>query len=453
MSIYNKPYQIILILILFAFGSCSETYMGIDQIKSDSTKPDKVIVNEVTPRPGALEIDFSLPTGNANIAEVIASYNDKDGNKRQFNVSRYNSTILVEGFIGGNEVEVELVAVTSSGIRSDITYVVASPQKSSVEIAFESLQVASTFGGVKIDWKNPNGDLLAIHVLTEDSLDKYETTLEEDPTKIIYTSDSLQTSFSIRPYEPRKQNFGFQISDKWGNRTDTLQVSLTPLKEERLNYENVVALTTFNPRYNAGNQDYDQYAIDPVTGIQNDATYHNSSSFGPKTMFDGQKTAQQAYFYKFIKNYNDPDPVNHEMIHTVYSTFDLKCDIKISRFLLFQRTNYTYHYNRSSPKRFRLWGTDDSNPNWTTNFPETWTLIGEYVGEEPGDRNNLTPEEVERFMENNEFLAEEDNVNPDANPTKSFRYLRIEWLETYNKSEPYFTLNELEMYGDISNTY
>lgn len=440
----------LLCLLMF---SCNDSYMGVEQVKTDTTKPDKIIVNEIIPKSGALEIHFSLPEGHEDIAEVIASYFDKNGQKREFSVSRYSSQILVEGFTGTDEVTIELICVDSSGNESDVTYVKESPLVSSIELAFESLNAISTFGGVRIEWQNPAGNLLAIHVLTEDNVNKYETTLVEDPTKIIYTSDSLKTSTSIRPYDARVQKFGFLISDKWGNRSDTLVLSLTPLREERLNYNRVIALTVFNPRYNAGNQDYDQYAIDPVTGIQNDATYHNSSTYSAQTMFDGQKTAQQAYFYKFIKNYNDPDPVNHEIIHTVYSTFDLRCDIKISRFLIFPRTSYTYHYNRSSPKRFRFWGTDDSNPDRFTKFPETWTLIGEWEGVEPGDRDNLTPEEVEYFLENNEFLAEEDNVNPDATPDARFRYLRIEWLETYNKNEGYYSVNELEMYGDISATY
>jgi len=427
--------------------------MGVEQVKKDSTKPGKVIVNKVIPKTGALEIHFSLPEGDADIAEIIASYFDKNGRKREFSVSRYNPTILVEGFTGTSEVTVELIAKNNSGNSSDITYAKGAPLVSSVELAFESLRVVPTFGGIRLDWENPVGNLLAIHILVEDNLDKYETILEEDPTKTIYTSDSLRTFFSVRPYDARIQKFGFQISDKWGNRTDTLIVSLTPLKEERLDYNRVVALTTFNPRYNAGNLDWDQFAIDPITGIQNDAIYHNNSSFAAQTMFDGQKTAQQAYFYKYVKNYNDPDPVNHEIIHTTYSTFDLRCDIKISRFLFFQRVDATYRYNRSSPKRFRFWGTDDSNPNWSSKFPETWTLIGEYVGVEPADRNNLTPEEIEFFTQNNEFLAEEDNVNPDASPITSFRYLRIEWLETYNKTQEYYSLNEIEMYGDISKTY
>lgn len=451
MSRYINNYFVAL-LFSFMMISCGE-YMGVEQVKKDSAKPGKLVVNKVIPKTGALEIHFSLPEGDADISEVIASYFDKNGDKKLFSTSRYSPTILVEGFTGTDEVTVELTVRDSSGNSSDITYVKESPLISSIELAFESLKATPTFGGVKLEWQNPAGNQLAIHVLTEDNVDKYENTLEEDPTKTIYTSDSLKTSLPVRPYDARIQKFGFQISDKWGNRSDTLIVSLTPLKEERLNYNKVVALTTFKPRYNAGNQDWDQFAIDPVTGIQNDATYHSSTTYGPGSLFNGQKTAQEGYFYKFIKNYNDPDPVNHETVHTAYSTFDLKCDIKISRFLFFQRTNYTYHYNRSSPKRFRFWGTDDSNPNWTTKFPETWTLIGEYVGVEPADRDNLTPEEVEFFMENNEFLAEENNVNPDARPTTSFRYLRIEWLETYNKTEPYYTLNEIEMYGDISKTY
>ncbi|WP_286845617.1 DUF5126 domain-containing protein [Proteiniphilum sp. UBA5310] len=443
-------------LVLFTgallFASCNDSYMGVEQVKTGSTKPDKIIVNDVVAKPGALEIHFTLPKGNENISKVEASYINKLGKKKEFSVSRYSSFILVEGFTGTNDVTVEIVCVDNSGNVSDITYVKKAPLVSSVELAFQSMIVNPAFGGVKIEWQNPAGNLLAIHVLNEDNIDKYETSLEEDPSKIIYSSESINTYAYVRPYDSRQQQFGFVISDKWGNRTDTLILSITPYKEERVDYRNIKALSTFNYSLYAGSRDYDQYGLNKTTDIQNDGNYHGAS-YGPETIFDNNRGGQQFYMYKYIKNFADGDPTTNELIHTAYSTYNLNADVRLSRIKLFQRTHYTYHYNRSSPKRFRIWGTDDSNVQWSSKFPDTWTLIGEYVGREPEDRNNLTPEEIEYFLENNEFMIDEDNVNLDARPTTSFRYMRIEWLETYDQNIPYYTLNELEMYGDVIRKY
>lgn len=432
--------------------SCTDSYMGVEQVKTDSTKPGKVVVNQVVSKPGALEIHFELPKGNENIAHVEASYINKQGKKMEFSVSRYTSTILVEGFTGTDEVTVELVCVDNSGNVSDITLVKDSPLTSTVEIAFNSLKISPTFGGIKVDWKNDAGNHLAFHVLVEDSLDKYEMVLEEDPNQVIYSSDSLLTYAFVRPFEHREQKFGITVSDKWGNRTDTLITSLIPYKEERIPYDKVTDLNWFNYSYHNNSRDYHTHGVDPITGLQNDGNYHGTS-YGVSTIFNNNLISRGYYIYKFIKNLSDGDASTNEMVHTVYSSMNLNVDCRLNRFKLYQRTHESYWYNRSSPKRFRIWGTDDSKPNAAVDFPGSWTLIGEYVGREPEDRNNLTQEEIEYFLEHNEFLVEEDNVNPDANPTASFRYMRIEWMESYDKNIPYYTLAEFVMYGEVLKKY
>ena len=224
-NIYKYLVAIISTLMFFA---CTDSYMGVEQVKTDSSKPDKVSIRKVVQKTGALEIHFDLPKGNENISQVEASYFNKQGVKMEFNVSRYTSVILVEGFTGTDEVTVELVCVDNSGNISDVTYVKDTPLISSVELALKSLKVTPAFGGVKVEWENLAGNMLAIHVLAEDNLDKYETILEEDPTKIIYTSDSLNTYAYVRPFDSRQQQFGFLVSDKWGNRTDTIITLMPP---------------------------------------------------------------------------------------------------------------------------------------------------------------------------------------------------------------------------------
>ena len=95
--------------------ACADSYSGIEQIKTSSEKPEKITVNEVISKSGALEIYFTLPKGNPHIAQVVASYINKQGKKMEFKVSRYSSSILVEGFTGTNEVTVELTCIDNSG--------------------------------------------------------------------------------------------------------------------------------------------------------------------------------------------------------------------------------------------------------------------------------------------------------------------------------------------------
>jgi len=432
--------------------ACTDSYMGIEQIKTSSEKPDKISVREVIPKSGALEIHFTLPKGNPNIVQVVATYTNKRGKEMEFKVSRYSSSILVEGFIGTEEMTVELVCIDSSGNESDVTVVKAAPLISPVEIALQTMKVEPAFGGIKVEWQNAHANPFVIHVLAEDTLQKGVGSLVEDLSKAIYSSDSLKTFAYVRQYPSKEQKFGFIVSDKWGNRTDTLINKLTPYKEELIDYSRVKAITFFNPTFYGGSRDYDTYAINPATGIQNDGNCHGTGN-APQTMFNGVITGTLFYCYKFVHNLKDPDPANRIFEQNVYATFDLNMEVRLSRVKIYPRPTITYTYNRSSVKRFRIWGTNDDNSERWSKFPGNWTLIGEYVGREPAKRDNLTPEEIEYFNFNQEYTISEDNVNSEAHTTATFRYMRLQLMETYNPTIPYYTINEFEMYGDIQQYY
>jgi hypothetical protein len=434
--------------------SCGDSYLGIEQVVTDTTPPEKVTVKEVVAKSGALEIRFSLPTGDPDIAQVVAHYKNQRNESVEFKVSRYSSSIVVEGFAGTDEKTVELICIDASGNKSEVTLVKAAPLLSPVEVAFNTLDVEPTFGGVKLEWENKEAQPFAIHVLTEDVLQVGVVSLVEDPLKTIYNRDSVKTSSYVRYYPSSEQKFGFVISDKWGNRTDTLIRYITPFAEERIPPSRIKAVTFFNPTTYGGSRDYDMYAVNQATGIQNDANAHGNA-YVAQTIFNGDNvtTANQYYAYKFVKNFLDPNPANREIVNDVYSTFDLNMDVQLSRVVLFPRTHISYTYARSSPKRFRIWGTNDSNSQRWTKFPEGWTLIGEYVGPDPATPGSPTAEEIEWFNFNQEYSIIDGNVNPDASPSASFRYMRLQLMDSYNANEAYYTINEIEMYGVVEREY
>lgn len=450
----NKYIGFLLVAVTTSMGmvSCTKSYLGIEQVKTDSSKPDKVIVNEVIAKSGALDIQFTLPKGNPNISQIVASYINNQGKKVEFKVSRYSSSILVEGLTGTNEVNIDLVAVTSSGIVSDITVVKAAPLLSPIELALNSLKIEPAFGGLKVEWQNLNANPFIIHVLAEDVLQKGVVSLVEDPTKTIYTRDSLKTLAYVRQYPSVEKKFGFVVSDKWGNRTDTLITFVTPYKEEEVDYKLVKAVTFFNPTLFNGSRDYDTYAINPATGLQNDGNSHAAGN-APQTIFNGVKTGNLFYGYKFVKNLSNPDPSTRITVNDFYLTFNLNMNVRLSRVKIYPRTALVYTYTRSSVKRFRIWGTNDANAQKWVKFPDTWTLIGEYVGKDPVNLASLTAEEIQWFNENQEYSISEDNVNPNAHPTEPFRYMRIQLMETYNRNEAFYTINEFQMFGNILNYY
>ncbi|RIJ50423.1 DUF5126 domain-containing protein [Maribellus luteus] len=448
----NISSLLILIISTLLMITCTDSYMGIEQVKTSSVKPEKITIKEVVPKSGALEIHFTLPKGNPDISQVVASYINKQGEKMEFKVSRYSSFILVEGFIGTSERTVELACIDNSGNQSETTVVKAAPLISPVELALQTMKIEPAFGGIKVEWENPQGNPFVIHVLTADTLQKGIVSLEEDLKQVIYSRDSTNTFAYIRPYAAIKQDFGFYVSDKWKNKTDTLIGSFTPFKEELIDFNLVEPVTYFNPTYYGGSRDYDTYAINPATGIQNDGNCHGSN-FGPHKMFNGVITANDYYVYKFVRNLTDPDKSKQELEQNAYATFDLHMEVRLSRVKIYPRPSSSYTYNRSSVKRFRIWGTNDANTEKWAKFPETWTLIGEYVGKEPVSRDNLTAEEIEYFNYNQEYTISEDNVNPEAQTTATFRYMRLQLMESYNPVISYYTINEFEMFGDIQQYY
>lgn len=451
MKRYLSTFLVVLITSL-VIVSCRDSYLGIEQVKTSSEKPEKVILNRVIPKSGSLEIQFTLPKGNPNISQIVASYVNKAGKKMEFKASRYSSSILVEGFTGTAEVSVELACIDASGNVSDVTLVKAAPLISPIELALSTMKIEPAFGGIKVEWENSHANPFIIHVLAEDVLEKGVISLVEDPTKTIYTRDSLNTFAYVRQYPSVEKKFGFAVSDKWGNRTDTLITSLTPYKEEQIDYKYVKAVTFFNPTLFAGSRDYGTYAINSATGLQNDGNSHAAGN-APQTMFNGVVSGNLFYGYKFVKNLLDPDPANRVTVHDFYATFNLNMDVRLSRVKIYPRVALVYTYTRSSVKRFRIWGTNDANSLKWTKFPETWTLVGEYVGKDPVNLGSLTAEEIEFFNLKQEYSISEDNVNPSAHPTQSFRYMRLQLMETYNRNEAFYTINEFQMFGDIQKYY
>ncbi len=432
--------------------SCMKSYLGIEQLDLGTDKPEKLTVNKVVPKSGSLEIHFTLPKGNPNNAQVVATYKNKAGRNVEFKVSRYSNVILVEGFTGTDEVKVELVCVDESGNKSDVTLVTEKPLLSPVEIAMQSLVASPAFGGVKLEWENKQAHPFAIHVLTEDEIQKGVRTLMEDPSKTIYSSDSLNTAIYLRQYENVEQPFGFVLSDKWGNRTDTLVRRITPYKEDIIDYNRVQEVAYFNPSYGTAGKDYSLYGVDPITGIQNDGTSH-SASFRPQTMFNGVTAANNFLAYKFFMLPAGQPTSQRTFVQDLYVTFDMNMDLRLSRVQIYPRPSASYLYARSSVKRFRIWGTNDANSARWSAFPEGWTLIGEYVGKEPANRASITQEETDYFYNRQEYTISEDNVNPEASPTESFRYMRLQLMETYTPNETFYTINEFKLFGEVINTY
>lgn len=451
---YKKIKQTIALTGTLLLTACSQSYDGLEIIQTDNIPPQKLTITEVVPKPGALEIHYELSKQDKDVAQIVASYT-KNGEKKEFNTSRYVSSILVEGFMGPAEQTVDLQVVDNSGNTSEITQVKATPLKSPVEEAFEALHAEQAFGGVRLSWKNTSGDFLTIHVLTNDTLQiKGDTVFIEDPSKIIYTRDtvSANTFTYIRNYPPVEQKFGFSITDKWGNRTDTLVAMITPIREDHVESNQIRVIEEFGYEYTNGKtKDYDQYGfLDAEKTFQKDSPFYAGWA-GPATLFNGNVgPAGEFYCTKFTKNYNDADPDNDEFVQSAFISYDLRCDVQLGRFKVWWRSNA---WQGGNTRRWRFWGTTDKNPAWRSQFPEGWDLVGEYQVKDPVNPGSPTDEEVEMWVNGIDFNIKDDNLNPDAKTDATIRYIRIEMVESFDPTLPQYTFNEMEFWGEIENKY
>lgn len=430
--------------------SCMDSYLGLGKLDISSEKPGILTVDKVVPKSGGLEIHFTLPKGDPNNVQVVATYKNRMGKTVMFKVSRYSNQILVEGLVGTEEVTIELVSVDESGNRSEVVTVKDKPLLSPVEIARQSLAAIPAFGGVKLTWENNDAHPFAIHVLTEDEIQKGVIALMEDPSKTVYSSSAKNTAVYLRQYNSFEQKFGFVVSDKWGNRTDTLVQMITPYKEEIIDYKLIKAVNYFKPSYGTTGKDYALFGVDPVTGIPNDGVAH-SATFQPQTMFNGVTAANDYLAYKYFLQPAGQSQKSY--IQDLYATFDLNQDLRLSRVQIYPRPTVSYLYARSSVKRFKIWGTNDANTERWAKFPEGWTLIGEYVGKMPAFMAAITQEETDYFYNKQEYAIVDDNINPNAKPAESFRYMRIQMIESYTPTETFYSINEFKMFGEVLKKY
>ncbi|MFV0506516.1 MAG: DUF5126 domain-containing protein [Bacteroidales bacterium] len=441
--------------------ACNDAYLGLEHKKTDSVSPGKLTVDRVEPKPGALEVFFTLPKGESDIVQILASYTNKQGEAVDFTVSRYAFSVLVEGFTGTDEVTLNLKCVDNSGNESELVEVKASPLLSPVELARQSMEVEVAFGGVKLNWENVSGDMLVIHVLTEDTMQiKGQDVFVEDVTKRIYTNDTLdrKTFAYVRQYPDKEQKFGFYVSDKWGNATDTLTGAWTPIREDIISTMNqaghITEVDAFQWEYcQSVSKDYETHGIIVTSAgdtLQKDGFFH-AAWYRPGALFNRVLNNRGPHFTRFTRNLQDDDPSNDEYVMSVFMTYNLNIDTRLSRMKIHPRK-----WMDASPKKFRVWGTDDSNPSKYLKFPGEWTLIGEYEFPDFITHNSPTQEELDDRANNGvEFSVMDDNVSPDGKPATVFRYMRLEFFESFvnNKTQKIMALQEMQLWGQIEKEY
>ncbi|GAB3012046.1 DUF5000 domain-containing lipoprotein [Niabella terrae] len=383
------------------FSGCSkEKY-----VEPTANDQAPLLVSNVSaePLPGAARITYSLPE-DENLYYVKAVYEIRPGYQREVIASLYTDYLVVDGFPEEKEYTVHLYSVSYGEHQSATAATVSfTPKPSPLQEAYESFKFEETFGGIALAFDNSSESSLAVAILTPDSAGR----LSEVET---YYSKARTGRHAVRGFESSPRLFAAVIRDRWGNLSDTIQQTLTPIFEELIpkdRFKGIFLPTdTYEPHPQA-NHTVDKLwdgIIGPNGGV---AVFHTKPGSGMPQWF----------------------------------TFDMGQAAILSRFKLFHRgPGSQWSYQQGDPKRFEVWGSLEA-PDPTGSW-EGWTKIMDCNSYKPSGEGNPVSNEDMIYA----TTTGEDYIFPD-NPMP-IRYLRFKILETWGFVD-YMYITELTFWGQL----
>ncbi|RAV54203.1 hypothetical protein DIU36_21520 [Mucilaginibacter rubeus] len=381
-----------IVLIVLLANSCKQDELA--PIVNDHTPPGPVSKVTVTNLNGAAKISYTIPT-DGDLLYIKAVYAIKKGEARETKVSRYNSDLTVDGFGNSMDYQVKLYAVDKGENVSAPVEVTVHPLTPPLKLTRDSLTVTPDFGGINVKFTNSTKASLAIVVLATDSLGEFAPILTN------YTN--LQKgNFSTRNLPAKPTKFGIYTRDRWGNLSDTLLVTVTPLFEELLDRTKIkgIALPTdapLGPQYGGG--------IDEL--------------------FDGDVTNAGGYYHT-----GDASKMPQQF------TYDMGVTAKLSRLSYFMREGFFYSLH--NPRVVEIWGTNTINPDGSY---DGWTLLASHTQIKPSGlpEGQLSQDDIDaaRAGETITFPLDAPKV----------RYIRFRTLKNWSNGS-YVNFNEIMMWGD-----
>jgi hypothetical protein len=183
--------------------------------------PAKIEQYEVTEINGGAIITYAIPSSDALLC-VTAEY-VRNGQPYKESASAYKNSIRVEGFKTTDPVTVLLYSEDRYGNRSEAIEVEFTPLKSPIALAQESLKWSATYGGVIVEWENPEKTELGISLMATDS-----TGALVRQGNIVFSHQALGSN-AFMNLEAKETAFAILIEDKWGNSSDMIYFVTAPL--------------------------------------------------------------------------------------------------------------------------------------------------------------------------------------------------------------------------------
>lgn len=395
--------KIFALMLLF---SCKEEELSIP---IDSSLPAPKMVTNVTIKnlPGRAVLYYQVPD-DKNFLYVKAEYEIRTGIKRETKASLYTDSLLLDGFAKGGEYTVKLYSIGRNEKPSEPLVVRVNPEEAPVNEAFKSLVLTEGFGGVRIHFENPNQRDFA-YCLLVDSLNNGDWAALQT-----FYSKNSKGIFSHTGLKPAPVKVGAYIRDRWGNTSDTVVNTLTPLFE----YMIPKPYGVFN------------LASDSYLPAENDANRYAITG-----LWDGITSAENTNI--FANTHTSPMPQTF--------TVNIKQSVTLSRINVHQRIRN--EYTGSMVKKFEIYGSDSLNPKDELTSDD-WTLLGRFESVKPSGTGPITAEDrayANVKGESFEFIP----TNEIPNPWIPVRFIRFRTLETYNGPSPLgqIIIAEISLFG------
>ena len=379
--------------------ACQEDEIG--QTPQDSAAPAPITNVVVENLPGGAKITYDIPA-DEDFLYVKATYNVNSQITRETRASYTRNEIILDGFGEAKTYPVTLVAADNSKNESKPVEIEVNPTTPPVQLLFESMKIYPDWGGVAFLWENNYEKEMNIILMAEDTVNSGEFTIEKE----VY-SKIKKGAYSLRGYPAEPTMFAFYVEDRWGNRSETKIDTLTPIFERELDTDLFKYVWDLTPN-NVG----------------------NLGGFPPQNMWNDVIGNEG-----FISGWPNQRPIQD----TLFFTMDLGKKSKLSRVKMWPRIiGSDITFGHMNMKRFRLWGSNDPDPD-----PESftsWTDMGTYDIVKPSGLpvGQNTAEDIAAEIEGFEFLIP---IEFDA-----VRYIRVQQLATWSGGS-LLQISELKFFG------
>lgn len=372
----------------------------IGPLENNPNPPGQVENITVENLPGKAKITYTLPS-DPDLLYIRAQYTLENGKKMEVKSSYYKNSMVLEGFSGMTDMEVNISSVNRSEVASAPVSVSVSPLEAPIWDVYRSLQVGPAFGGLFVDADNPTREDLAILIMEKDDQGDWII----DPNSVYTATDDIYAT--LRGMDTISKEFAFTVRDRWLNYSDTLFTEISPL------YETAIPKSGYRGVILPG--DAPQHDSTPLSHLWDNDIMHWPRVF----LTQGTYTGGDHMF-----------------------TMDIGLNAKLSRIVIWDYPEYVgserMYYYQGAMKKFKIYGTNELDGDGDL---DNWTLLGTYEETKP---SGLPYGQ----QDNDDYLTASSGVSWEFPlDAPKIRYLRIVNQENWSGTKN-LALGELQVYGD-----